>query len=239
MERLSRNFLGTAKLIRNSRAAFFVFLEAVAGTILSLSSLLIFIKLKNEVFEKELAFFDTGIIDFFYSLRTPLLNKTMLIISFVGGDFIIIFAILLIVLFAMKKHLREAILFGFILSMTVVINDVLKKIIQRPRPDTDPLISLQDYSFPSGHAMDSFVFYATLSFLVFHFTRSKKLALISTILSVILIFLIGISRIYLGVHYPTDVVAGYLGGLFWFSSVMIINRTLIFFRLFRESKEKL
>lgn len=238
MERVSRNLLNATKLIRQSRAALFVFLEAIAGIILSVLSLVIFIKLKNRIIGKELAFFDTSIIDFLYSLRSPLLNKIMLAISYIGGDLLIVVTILLIIILTLKRHVREAVLFGFILGMTVVINDILKKIIQRPRPDIDPLISLQDYSFPSGHAMDSFVFYATFSFLVFHFTRSKKLALISTILSTILIFLIGISRIYLGVHYPTDVIAGYLGGLFWFSSVMIINRTLIFFKLFKENLSK-
>ena len=123
--------------------------------------------------------------------------------------------------------------------MSALINYALKSVIQRPRPSFYPLLLESDYSFPSGHSMDSFVFYATLAYLVFHFTGNKEFAVVCSAFSIVLIIAIGISRIYLGVHYPTDVLAGYLGGLGWFTSVILIQKTLIFYKLFKEKHKKL
>lgn len=217
-----------------SKVFLFILIEVLLGIIFSVSSLFFFIKLRSEVFEKEFLSFDTGIINFIYNFRTPLLNKIMIGVSYLGSQFIIAAAIILVVIFFLKNHKKDAALFIFIISMAFIINNILKEIIQRPRPQIYPLISASGYSFPSGHAMDSFVFYATFSYLVFHFTQNKKLGFISTFVSITIILLIGISRVYLGVHYPTDVLAGYLGGFFWFISVILIEKTLIFFRLFRE-----
>ena len=127
-------------------------------------------------------------------------------------------------------------MFALIVGMAPVITAILKHLNQRPRPFDNPLISLFDYSFPSGHAMTSFVFYFTISYFVYHFTKNKLITFITFVASVILISLIGISRIYLGVHYPSDVIAGYLGGLCWFSSIMLVDKTLDFFEIFKEKK---
>lgn len=239
MEKVSKNFFLVSNLVKSSKVALIIFLEVVLGILLSASSLFIFIKIRGEVLEQELSLFDNSIINFFYSLRIPFLTKIMVFISFLGGEFIIAATILIIILLFLKKHKKESVIFAFIIEMSFLINSLLKNVVQRPRPHFHPLIVENNYSFPSGHAMDSFVFYTTLSYLVFHFTRNKKLGILSIILSTILIFLIGISRIYLGVHYPTDVIAGYFGGLFWFASVMLIDRTLIFFKFFKESKDKI
>lgn len=235
MLKVTKNFKSLIKLIFSSRVALLIFLEVILGIILSSFSFFIFIKLRGEVFEKELLLFDETIMRFFYLHRTPLLTILMRVISFLGYELIIILGILLVGFFLLKKHKREAMLLAFILTMAPIINAFLKKIIQRPRPFFHPLVNVYDYSFPSGHAMSSLVFYATISYFVYHATHNKRLGVISTTLSTLLIILIGISRIYLGVHYPTDVLAGYLGGLFWFSSVMLINKTLIFFKLFRKA----
>lgn len=93
---------------------------------------------------------------------------------------------------------------------STIINKILKMIFIRPRPDVLKLIKQGGYSFPSGHAMASMSFYGFLIYLIYksNFSKNMKILFI-TILSII-ILLVGISRIYLGVHYASDIIAGYL-----------------------------
>ena len=92
----------------------------------------------------------------------------------------------------------------------VVLNIVLKLIFMRDRPYDLMIINESGYSFPSGHAMAALGFYGFIIYLIWHFNLSKKAKIIFTILIAILILLIGVSRIYLGVHYASDVLAGYM-----------------------------
>ena len=90
------------------------------------------------------------------------------------------------------------------------LNQLLKYIVQRPRPNEFRLINESGYSFPSGHSMASTAFYGFLIYLIYKKVKNKKLKIILITLLTLLIILIGISRIYLGVHYTTDVIAGFL-----------------------------
>ncbi|PIZ43905.1 phosphatase PAP2 family protein [candidate division WWE3 bacterium CG_4_10_14_0_2_um_filter_42_8] len=126
----------------------------------------------------------------------------------------------------------------FTLLTGVTLNLLLKLIFRVPRPDISPLEIATIYSFPSGHAMNSTVFYGSVAFLLFHFTRHKKLAVVVTILASVLILLVGASRIYLGVHYPSDVLASYLVGLLWLLICILFERTVRFYRLFERYEKK-
>lgn len=99
---------------------------------------------------------------------------------------------------------------GLNLIIVSVLNVVLKDILQRPRPTEYRIINESGYSFPSGHSMISMAFYGFIIYLTYKYVKNKyiKWGLI-TLLS-ILIITIGISRIYLGVHYTSDVLAGFL-----------------------------
>lgn len=90
------------------------------------------------------------------------------------------------------------------------LNQLLKYIVQRPRPNEFRLINESGYSFPSGHSMASTAFYGFFIYLIYKKVKNKKLKIILITLLTLLIILIGISRIYLGVHYTTDVIAGFL-----------------------------
>jgi undecaprenyl-diphosphatase len=97
-----------------------------------------------------------------------------------------------------------------------LLNAFLKATFARPRPD--PLLHLTEVnsmSFPSGHAMDSAIIYLTMAALLARFVEPRLLKLYFLGLAAVLTFLIGISRIYLGVHYPSDVLAGWVAGLAW------------------------
>ena len=155
----------------------------------------------------------------------------------IGSNILISIWVVLIVFLLIKKYYREAALLGFVLGMTALINTALKILIQRPRPQFHPLVVENSYSFPSGHAMDSFVFYMTLVYLIYHLTKNKVLTAVAFIFASCLVLTIGISRVYLGVHYPTDIIAGYTAGLCWMIIVYLIHQSMIFFRLFRNKKD--
>jgi undecaprenyl-diphosphatase len=97
-----------------------------------------------------------------------------------------------------------------------LLNMVLKDYFARPRPDLAlHLTEVRSMSFPSGHAMDSATIYLTLAALLARFVQPRALKVYFLALAAGLTFLIGISRTYLGVHYPTDVLAGWVAGLAW------------------------
>jgi undecaprenyl-diphosphatase len=118
-------------------------------------------------------------------------------------------------LYKVLKHRTELILFIAIIVGSPILNELLKLLFHRARPDFHRLIKINGYSFPSGHAMSAFAVYGVLSFLLWRHipTRWGRTLLIVT--SIIMILTIGISRIYLGVHYPSDVIGGYFASGCW------------------------
>ena len=158
--------------ISRTHVLFLVFLEIIGGIFFSIPSFLLLVKFRGEVFEKELTFFDHIIMNVFYSLRNPVLTDIMKFISFLGYELLALVGVLLVILFLLEKHKREAVMFSLIVGMAPVITAILKHLNQRPRPFDNPLISLFDYSFPSGHAMTSFVF--LLHYFIFRISLHQK-----------------------------------------------------------------
>ncbi|MFC3885203.1 phosphatase PAP2 family protein [Bacillus songklensis] len=150
-------------------------------------------------------------------IRTDRLTSFFITVTEIGSWHVMapIWFILLILLMVLKKA-------GTAIFLTVVfwgsrtLNWLLKETFDRPRPEIDQLVHEAHYSFPSGHAMNSMAFYGCLALLLVIYCREKKtLRLTIHILLLILILLIGTSRIYLGVHYFTDILAGYSMGFAW------------------------
>lgn len=144
------------------------------------------------------------------------------ITNFGGVIFIVISTIILFVGIKNKKIGTAIILNLFIITF---LNLILKNIIQRPRPTQFRLIDESGYSFPSGHSMISMAFYGFLVYLIYQYIKNKKLKIALIIVLSILPILIGISRIYLGVHYTTDVVGGFL---------ISISYLIIYTRIFKK-----
>jgi len=154
------------------------------------------------------------------------------------GNAVTLFVLSLIMIFYIGTiRKKDAVIYTVILYSGVLLNLILKYIYQRPRPNEFPLIHENTLSFPSGHAMNSFVFFAALSYFIFRETRNVKITFIISILSVIIIGFIGLSRIYLGVHYPSDVVGGYVAGFLWFVSAILFEKIIIVKRLYKSNKK--
>ena len=108
------------------------------------------------------------------------------------------------------KNKKIGILIWVNIAISTLLNQILKFIIQRPRPTEFRIIDESGYSFPSGHSMISATFYGFLIYLIYKNVKNKYLKYSLITMLVILILLIGTSRIYLGVHYASDVLAGFL-----------------------------
>lgn len=95
------------------------------------------------------------------------------------------------------------------------LNNLLKLLFGRPRPETAELLFLQTFSFPSGHAMLTAIVYLSLGALVAGMEPKRKARIYTLSVAMFITFLVGASRVYLGAHYPTDVFAGWTAGLIW------------------------
>lgn len=206
----------------------FLFIEIVIGLVVNIVFLLLFLFLTHDVLEKEVLFYDRTISSIIYTLRTPLLTTVMsAITNLTNMPAGIILSLIMISLF-IRKHKKEALIFSLSLIIVCILNYILKIIFKLPRPNISPLEALSDFTYPSGHAMNNLVLYGLLAFYTFHFTKNKPVSILFAFVAVIWIGLIGFSRIYLGVHYLSDVIAGYLVGFWWLTTVLLIDKTISF-----------
>lgn len=174
--------------------------------------LIVFSYLLVEVFEKEAMTTDRLAYDFFVkNLRSPVLTTIMKVITEMGGTIFLTLLGIGSILFIKDKYIKWLIPLN--LALSAIVNIGLKFLIQRPRPEGYRLIEQSGFSFPSGHSMSSMAFYGFIIYLIYKRVEDKKKRRILTILFSTLIILIGISRIYLGVHYASDVIAGFSVGL--------------------------
>lgn len=137
------------------------------------------------------------------------ITSVLKVITELGGVAFIVLAGVLIFMFC--KKIRWFVTFDLV--GVTLINQAIKHIIRRPRPNVLRLVEEDGYSFPSGHSMVSMAFYGIIIYLVYKNVTNKYLKWTLIILLSLLILSIGFSRIYVGVHYFTDVVGGFLLGL--------------------------
>ena len=151
---------------------------------------------------------DTSLYNLIIKLMSTNTTTVMKFISYLGSA--TVFIILALAFIFILKNKRDSKCIAINLVLVFLLNRVLKLIIARPRPEILRLVEEDGYSFPSGHSMVSMGFYGFLIYLVFKNIQNKKIRYPLIIFLSILILLIGISRIYLGVHYFTDVIGGFV-----------------------------
>ena len=183
--------------------------------------LLMFFAILEDVFEKEIMKLDILGYGLISTLISNNITPVAIVITNLGGAITLIGLTIIFLLIIKNKKISLSILLN--LGISAFLNILLKNIIQRPRPDEFRLISETGYSFPSGHSMVSMAYYGYLIYLIFKFVKNKKLKTFLITILCILILSIGISRIYLGVHYTSDVIAGFVLSI----SYLIIYTSII------------
>lgn len=165
----------------------------------------------NNYYLEELTTFDKNILNFInVNIQVSFITVFMKVISFLGSFFTYIVLLFLFILISKNNNLFSLLTCNFIFIS--LLNFILKIIYMRVRPES-ALIQEAGFSLPSFHAMCSLAFYGLLIYFMKKYIKNIKIRYIFTILFSILILLIGFSRIYLNVHYMSDVIIGYLFGL--------------------------
>jgi undecaprenyl-diphosphatase len=185
--------------------------------IIGLFSLNIFLELGEEVSEKSLIVnLDDTILNLIQKCRYVWLDKFLISITHLASWQGIVLVSLIIFLFLIsKKYYYHAIEIALVTAGSITTNVLLKNVFNRPRPGGSHSVEVISSSFPSGHAMVGCAVYGFLIYLLLVQLKDKSTKFIFSIFLSLLIFLIGFSRIYLNVHYPSDVIGGYAAGLFW------------------------
>jgi len=182
-------------------------------------------KIAGEIIEKEPIGFDIAILNWLHAHSNAFFDQFFLIVTELGGIIAVVLVTLFltIYLWVYKKRRRAALTLAFGVGGAAAANIVLKALFQRERPSLwHPSVVETSFSFPSGHAMASAALIACLVVILWK-TKYRWFAVIG---GAIIVALVGLSRLYLGVHYPSDVLAGWCASIAWVTIVVVVLRVL-------------
>lgn len=216
------------KKVRSAWAAIALLsVEMLLIIILFLVSLLSFAYLIRRVIVLQNTGFDESVFNFLRSHVTETNNKVMLALTFLGTHNFLIPANLLLIAYFLfvRKHKWYSIKVPAIALTSLGLMFGLKHFFGRPRPDVPLLFEANGLSFPSGHALFSITFYGLLVYICYKSVKNPGLRWGLIVFLLILILLIGFSRVYLRVHYASDVIAGFAVGFMWLAfGIWLLNR---------------
>jgi undecaprenyl-diphosphatase len=198
------------------------YLTVIIGLAVSALLLALFSKIASEtLYENEMHGFDSAVTSFIRYPAGQALNSFMLSVTKLGSSQVMLaVTMIMLAVFILRSWRREAIALLICLAGAGVLNQMLKILFARSRPEWFALVEETGYSFPSGHSMVSICVYGFLAYVFSrNFSSIRKRGLIFLIVGIV-VAMIGISRIYLGVHYPTDVLAGFVAGGTWLGFCM-------------------
>jgi membrane-associated phospholipid phosphatase len=199
------------------------------GVTIGLCSFLVFCKIAYELIWNKLSGFDQTVAGWIIVWRSPRLTEIMRFMTNLGSTGTIIGVLVVGTVVGLQYWRRfDVPLLNLGTAGAFLLSESLKQIFQRARPPLPWLGSAAGYSFPSGHSLISLVLYGILAYLLFQNIKDRAWRIRTTLLLILLPLLIGISRIYLGVHYPSDVLAGWAlaigwGGV-WVTGMEYLNR---------------
>lgn len=200
------------KIYRWTRSSFPLSFVILLGC---LGLLALFGWLSQEVLEKEAFGFDTTILLWLHRHSNSSIDTLMLNITTLGNpEFVVVLITISFSLLLWYKRFWSAQILFLSCLGALILNQGLKLVFAKPRPQLwTPLIVEHSYSFPSGHALGSAVLYGFLAVLLVREYPRYQIGIYSV--AILLVGSIGLSRLFLGVHYPTDIIAGYAVGLLW------------------------
>jgi undecaprenyl-diphosphatase len=198
-------------------------------------ALFLFAWLGNEMLQGDTQHFDQIIREWVHRYASPGMTSTMNAISLLGYNILIVELAIALAIFARLRWRRALLWLAVAMTGSLVLDLTLKYIYHRTRPTAYFGLAPHSYSFPSGHALCSFCFYGVVAGLLSARIKSLALQMVIWCLAAALVIAIGVSRIYLGVHYPSDVVAGYLAATVWVGTVIVLDHVR---RVRKGSKKK-
>lgn len=200
----------------------------LGGFLIAATALFVFAWLAEEMLEGDTQKFDTFVRTAVHQHATPGVTWLMQGFSFLGSVATIgVLCLVILGAFLYFRRVRMAALLGITMLGTAALDEALKLAFHRPRPVAFFGSSPSSYSFPSGHAFGSLCFYGVLAAMLAARARGRGAKWCIWTGAVLLIGMIGFSRIYLGVHYPSDVIAGYCAGAVWVGAVGFLDRILM------------
>jgi len=207
----------------------FLTLSLPLGISAAVASLIFFAWLSNEVLAGETRQFDEVTRAAVHHLASPTMTAIMRGISFTGSTiFLTTATIIMFIWFLTRRWRREGWLLGITMLGASILNTTLKLTFQRPRPEPFfDLLAPRTYSFPSGHSLASFCFYGALATVLTARIENKTINFVTWLIAGVMVLVIGLSRIYLGVHYTTDVLAGYAAALIWIAVIRFLEMQLV------------
>jgi membrane-associated phospholipid phosphatase len=194
--------------------------------------LYLFAELTEDLLRNEFTSLDDNIELWVHGFANPVFDLVFNFFTTLGGTWgIAIITGLGFLFLVWRQHFYSAIFLALSVLGGLLINFVLKELFQRPRPELweSTFARPTSFSFPSGHATLSLCLFGMLTWVFFHLLKSRRLKVFLAILMAFTIIMVGLSRIYFGVHYPTDVIGGYLSGGFWLT--LLVSGDAIFTRM--------
>lgn len=195
----------------------------------SIFLLLILSAFRSELAKPSLIHLDQHIQESVHSYTSVAATALMLTLTWIGSPKILFALVPLLAALFWWRHLRhEAAILLIAMAGSGILNTALKLHFRRIRPQVPwALVQERSFSFPSGHSVYAVVLYGTLAYLAMRYLRHAWQRAAMIVAALLQILGIGLSRIYLGAHYPTDVAAGYFVGCIWLIAVILSDRTYV------------
>ncbi len=202
--------------------------QLLVGLIISLACIGAFAAIADEVLEQDtLVQIDTEVANELHGQATPASIQMYRVISWIGMEGLWILGALTALYFLLRRQRLHLAIWITALIGGTLLNNVLKLVFARARPVfADPFVIEQNFSFPSGHAMMSLIGFGLFAYFGWHALRTSIGRIILVFAAAMLILLVGISRMTLGVHYLSDVVAGFAAGGVWLSACITALNTI-------------
>ena len=189
--------------------------QLIIGFLMAFIALIVFALLADQIYNQEAFFLNSVANPFLHAISSPALDLVMNGITTLGSvPFVALLFVIVTAFLLYRRRPAAALFLAVAIGGSVALNGTLKIFIERPRPALPWAHVLPDYSFPSGHSMNSLVFYLGLA-LIIRTMYGPRAGAIAVPIALLIAFAVGFSRIYLGYHYLSDVVGGFAAGFAW------------------------
>ncbi|KAA2216922.1 phosphatase PAP2 family protein [Maribacter flavus] len=225
-----RNFLSEKFHNEDSRLPYYI--TVIISLILVVGGINLFVELTDTLKTDTLARYDTAVTDYIISFRNPSLTTFFKFVTDIGDvtGYLIVLILFVLLSWRIIKSWKYVLQSVVVLVLATLSNMALKRFVDRARPGIEHLVSVKTLSYPSGHAMGAMAFFGFLIYLISKLRINRIFKYSLMVLVALLILSIGISRIYLGVHYPSDVAGGFIAGFIWVVFCILIFDVIQIFR---------